>query len=116
MDLDLPSNAMSARLRAAFEGSHADGSRTARSGFDLQNQSFDGKGRRGRDVHGGRGSGDELSEDVRASKGVSNATGARNHADKGDGVPKVGVSVSIYCHLHVNGARCDRALSNTSGS
>lgn len=90
VDLDLPSNAMSARLRATCESSHVDGSRTARSGIDFQNRGSNGKGRGGRDATGG-GSGDETSGDVGDSKRVACTTGAGNHGD--DGVPKVGVSI-----------------------
>lgn len=93
VDLDLPSNAMSARLRASRESSHADGSKTARSGSDSQNRGSNGKERGGRDAPGG-GSGDETSGSVGVSKRVvGHKTGGRNHTKENDGVPKVGASV-----------------------
>lgn len=85
VDLDLPSNAMSARLRVACESSHADGSRTARSGNDPQGRGSNGKERRGRG-----GSGDETSGDVGVNRVVDRKKGGRNPTRENDGVPKVG--------------------------
>eukprot|EP00752_Nemacystus_decipiens_P008440 g7544.t1 len=93
VDLDLPSNAMSARLRAACGTSHADGSKTARSGNDSQSLGSNGNGRRGKDAPGG-GAGDKASGGVGVSKRVAGLkTGGRDRTNGNDGVPKVGPSI-----------------------
>lgn len=97
VDLDLPSNAMSLRLKAVCEGSHADGSRTARSSKEFKREGVNGKGLGGGDARG-RGSGDEAARNVEGSKRGGKG-GARNcgNDDGADGVPRVRASVRWQC-------------------
>lgn len=111
VDLDLPSNAMSLRLKTACEGSHADGSRTARSTKEFKREGANDKGLGGGDTRGG-GSAHEA-----ARRSVEGFTNGRNNGGGGnggggneaDGVPRVrGDTVRSQSHYPKNAVQTSR--------
>lgn len=92
VDLDLPSNAMSSRLKGAFQGNYPDGSRTARLSEDDRDRRAGGRGQAGGVSRGG-GSDDEGVGALRGSKrGRKGRAGGAGGQSGADGVPQVGFS------------------------
>lgn len=90
VDLDLPSNAMSSRLKTACQGSsYPDGSRTARLSEDGRDRTVGGRGQAGGVARRG-GSDDEGAGVLRGSKrGRKGRAGDRGGDSGADGVPQV---------------------------
>ncbi|CBJ29425.1 conserved unknown protein [Ectocarpus siliculosus] len=88
VNLDLPRNALSSRLKPACDGSHADGSRTARSSRGHNDGRVDGNGWAGGESWSG-GSGDEGARDGGGPKrGRKERSGSRREGNGADGMPK----------------------------
>lgn len=92
VDLDLPGNAMSLRLKAVCEGSHAESSRTARSSKESKREGHNEKGLGGGDARGvgsGHEGGRSVEGSTRGRNGGARNCGKDNEAD----VPRVRDSV-----------------------
>ncbi|CAM9297046.1 unnamed protein product [Ectocarpus sp. 4 AP-2014] len=88
VNLDLPRNAMSSRLKAACDTSHVDGSMTARLSRGHNDGRVDGNGWAGGESWSG-GSGDEGARDgVGPKRGRKERSGSRREGNGAGGMPK----------------------------